>query len=298
MDIRQLRFFVEIVKQGSFTKAAERLHVAQPSISVAIKALEDELGLALFNRRDRKATLTDEGAVFLGHARKVLANLEAAQLEMADLLGLAAGEVRVGVPPMISAYFLPDIICAFIERYPHLRLSIFGEGAWRIQKMISVGEIDMGVIAGRSIPADLEARHFLREEVVVCVPLGHRLAEQASVSFVEFMAEPLVFYKEGYYLRELFEELFKENGGMPRIVFETNLFSLVKSLVRRGLGISAFLRMVVAGDEDVVAIPFDPPFYLDLEIAWKKNAYLSKANQAFVEFLLERTKSGAQEQNK
>ncbi len=297
MDIRQLRFFVEIVKQGSFTKAAERLHVAQPSISVAIKALEDELGLALFNRRDRKATLTDEGAVFLEHARRVLANLEAAQLEMADLRGLAAGEVRVGVPPMISAYFLPDIICAFIDRYPHLRLSIFGEGAWRIQKMISVGEIDMGVIAGRSIPADLEARHFLREEVVVCVPLGHRLAEQAAVSFVEFMAEPLVFYKEGYYLRELFEELFKENGGMPRIVFETNLFSLVKSLVRRGLGISAFLRMVVAGDEDVVAIPFDPPFYLDLEIAWKKNAYLSKANQAFVEFLLERTKSGAQEQN-
>ncbi len=296
MDIRQLRFFVEIVKQGSFTKAAEQLHVAQPSISVAIKTLEDELGLALFNRRDRKATLTDEGEVFLGHAQGVLASLEAARQEMADLRGLVAGEVRVGVPPMISAYFLPDIICAFIQRYPHLRLSIFGEGAWRIQKMISIGEIDMGVIASRTIPDDLEARHFLREEVVVCVPPGHRFAGRQSVSFKEFMAEPLVFYKEGYYLRELIEELFKENGGTPRIVFETNLFSLVKSLVRRGLGISAFLRMVVVEDDEVAAIPFDPPFYLDLEIAWKKNAYLSKANQAFVDFLLERTKVFATEQ--
>lgn len=297
MDVRQLRFFVEIVKQGSFTKAAEQLHVAQPSISVAIKTLEDELGLALFNRRDRKATLTDEGTVFLGHAQGVLASLEAAQQEMADLRGLVAGEVRVGVPPMISAYFLPDIICAFIQRYPHLRLSVFGEGAWRIQKMISIGELDMGVIASRTIPDDLEARHFLREEVVVCVPPDHRFAGRQSVSFKEFMAEPLVFYKEGYYLRELIEELFKENGGTPRIVFETNLFSLVKSLVRRGLGVSAFLRMVVAEDDEVAAIPFDPPFYLDLEIAWKKNAYLSKANQAFVDFLLERTKAFETEQH-
>ena len=84
--------------------------------------------------------------------------------------------------------------------------------------------------------------------------------------------------------------MLKESGGTANIIFETNLFSLVKSLVRRGLGISVILRMVVAEDQEVVAVPFDPPLFLDLEIAWKKNAYLSRANQAFVDFLLERTR--------
>jgi DNA-binding transcriptional LysR family regulator len=109
------------------------------------------------------------------------------------------------------------------------------------------------------------------------------------VTFGEFVAEPLVFYTEGYYLRELIFEVLKGGGMEPRIVFETNLFSLIKSLVRGGLGISTFLRMVVAGDDDLAAVPFDPPLYLDLVVAWKRGAYLSRANRAFVDFLLEQT---------
>jgi DNA-binding transcriptional LysR family regulator len=106
----------------------------------------------------------------------------------------------------------------------------------------------------------------------------------------EFAREPLVFYKEGYYLRELIFEVLKESRTEPDIVFETNLFSLVKTLVHDGLGISTFLRMVVTGDKELVAVPFDPPLYLDLVIAWKRGAYLSRANRAFVEFLLEKTR--------
>ena len=289
MDIRQLRFFVEIARTGNFTRTAERLRIAQPAVSVAIKRLEDELDLTLFNRQDKRVTLTAEGEIFLGHAQRILAGLTAAQLEMADLRGLNKGEVRIGIPPMLSAYFFPTILCDFKQRYPNLNLSVFGEGAWRIQQMISQGELDMGVIAGRSVPDTLETRHFLREEVVVCVPAGHPFAGKSSVTFGEFVREPLVFYKEGYYLRELIFEVLKGVGTEPRIVFETNLYSLVKSLVRGGMGISTFLRMVVTGDDDLAAVPFDPPLHLDLVIAWKRGAYLSRANRAFVEFLLEQT---------
>jgi len=289
VDIRQLRYFMEIARSGNFTRSAERLRIAQPAVSVAIKKLEDELELTLFNRQDKRVTLTAEGEIFLGHAQRILAGVTAAKLEMADLSGLNKGEVRIGIPPMLSAYFFPAILCDFKARYPSLALSVYGEGAWRIQQMISQGELDMGVIAGRSVPDSLEARHFLREEVVVCVPAGHPFAQKPSVTFGEFVREPLVFYKEGYYLRELIFEVFKGSGMEPRIVFETNLFSLVKSLVRGGLGISTFLRMVVTGEEDLAAVPFDPPLYLDLVIAWKRGAYLSRANRAFVEFLLERS---------
>ena len=289
MDIRQLRAFATIARLGNFTRAAEILHIAQPAVSMAIRKLEEELELTLFSRQDRKVALTAEGEVLLGHARRILADLQEAQDEMADLRGLEKGEVRVGIPPMMSSYFFPAIIADFARRYPQLQLAVLGEGAWRIQKLISQGELDMGVIAGGQLPEDLEARHFLREEVVACVPSGHPLAERSALTFAEFTLEPLVFYKEGYFLRELIFDRLKQDGQRPQIVFETNLFTLVKSLVMGGMGVTTFLRMVVADDEELVAIPFDPPLYLDLVIAWKKNAYLSRANRAFVEFLLTRT---------
>jgi len=290
MDIRQLRTFAAIARLGSFTRAAEALHIAQPAVSMAIRKLEEELELTLFSRQDRKVALTAEGEVLLAHARQLLDGLQAAQQEMADLRGLEKGEVRVGIPPMMSSYFFPAIISDFARRYPKLQLAVQGEGAWRIQKLISQGELDMGVIAGAQLPESLEARPFLREEVVACVPSGHPLARRQALSLAEFVEQPLVFYKEGYFLRELIFEKLRQGGRTPKIVFETNLFTLVKSLVKGGMGISTFLRMVVADDPELAAVPFDPPLHLDLVIAWKKGAYLSRANRAFVDFLLERTR--------
>ncbi|MDR3567882.1 MAG: LysR substrate-binding domain-containing protein [Syntrophobacteraceae bacterium] len=292
MDLRQLKYFLEIARVRSFTRAAENLLIAQPAVSIAIKKLEEELELVLFNRQDKKVTLTAEGEIFLRHANRVIDDIKAAELEMEELKGLSRGEVRIGIPPMISAYFFPEIIRDFIKRYPQLRLSVYGEGSGRLQTMIEHGVLDMGVVAGENFPDTLHAGHFLREEIVVCVPTGHRLAKRESVTFSEFIGEPLIFYTEGYYIREQLQETLKELGATPKVVLETNLFSLIKSLVKNGTGISTFLRTALAGESDLAAIPFDPPLYLDLKIAWRKRQYLSRANQAFVDFLLEWGKRG------
>lgn len=294
MDLRQVKYFIETARLGSFTRAAERLRIAQPAVSMAIRRLEDELDVALFNRQDKRVTLTAEGEAFLRHARRLVADVQAAEQEMADLRGLEKGEVRIGIPPMLSSYFFPGIIRDFARRYPRLNLSVYGDGASRIQQMLAQGELDMGVIAQRSVTAGLDSRHFLKEEVVVCVPASHPFAGRDAVAFADFAREPQVFYKEGYYQRELLLEKFRELAVEPKIVFETNLYSLVKSMIREQTGISTFLRMVVTGDDDLVAIPFAPPIFLDLYIAWKRGAYLSRANRAFVEFLLERTAGYAQ----
>lgn len=286
MDFRQLQIFLEIVGNGSFTRAAEKLRIAQPAVSMAMKKLEEELDLVLFNRQEKKISLTSEGEIFGEHARRIMEEVRGAETEMEELRGLTRGEVRMGIPPMMSAYFFPRIISAFAEQYPSLLLSVFGEGASRIQKMIMQGELDMGVIAGGSVPAALEARRFLREEVVVAVRKDHPLAERTSLTLGEFTAQPLIFYKEGYYLRELIFDVLKESGLKPNIRFESNLFTLVKSLVKAGMGISVFLRMVVTEDEELRAIPLEPALHLDLLIAWKKQRYLSQANRAFVDFLL------------
>ena len=289
MDLRQLRVFVEIVRQGSFTQAAERLHIAQPAVSITIRKLEEELGLTLLNRQEKRVSLTAEGESLLRHAERLLDNLASAEMEMAELRGLDHGEVRIGIPPMMSSYYFPLIIREFCDRYPKLKLSVNGEGAARIQRMIAKGELDMGVIAGHKLMDGLASQHFLREEIVACVPLSHPLAGRDQISLSEFLMEPLILFKEGYYMRELMDELIAAEPLQPQVVFETNLFSLVRSLIKQKLGISTFLRMVVSGDAELAAVSFDPPLHLDLFIAWKADRHLSRANQAFIDFLLARS---------
>jgi DNA-binding transcriptional LysR family regulator len=292
MDLRQLRVFVEIVRQGSFTQAAEQLHIVQPAVSITLRKLEEELGLTLLNRQEKRVTLTAEGEALLRHAERVLDNLAAAETEMAELRGLTHGEVRIGIPPMMSSYYFPLVIREFRERYPNLKLAVNGEGAGRIQRLIAKGELDMGVVAGHKLMEGLESQHFLREEIVACVPLDHPLAGRERITLAEFLQQPLIFFKEGYYMRELMDELVAEEQLQPQVVFETNLFSLVRSLIKEKLGISTFLRMVVSGDSELAAVSFDPPLHLDLYIAWKADRHLSRANRAFIEFLLESSETG------
>lgn len=288
MDLRQVRAFVSVARERNFTRAAEILRLAQPAVSMSIARLEEELELTLFNREKKQVALTAEGEVFLRHAERILYDFRAAGTEMAEMKGLARGEVRIGIPPMMSSYYFPRVIRDFRMRYPGLQLSVLGEGAARIQRLIASGEIDMGVIAGSSVPDGLRSRRFLREEIVACVPAGHPLAARASIRLADLLAEPLVLFKKGYYMRELTDELFDRGGYEPRVVFETNLFTLVRSLIREGVGVSTLLRMVVADDPQIAAVSFDPPLHLDLHIAWKADGYLSRANRAFVDFLLER----------
>lgn len=287
MDLRQFRVFVEVARLGSFTRAAEQLRIAQPAVSISIRKLEEELDVTLFNRQEKNVSLTTEGETLLTHANRIMEDFAAAEAEMAELRGLTKGEVRIGIPPMMSSYYFPLIIKNFRQRYPNLKLSVRGEGAASIQRLITRGEIDMGVIAGQKIPEGLEWQHFLREEIVACVPPDHPLAGRESVTLEEFLQEPQILFKEGYYMRELIDELVEERDLSPQFVFETNLFSLVRSLIKQRLGVSTFLRMVVTGDDELAAVSFDPPLYIDLVIAWKANRYLSRANRAFIDFLLE-----------
>lgn len=285
MDVRQLKFFLGVAQYESFTKAAEQLHIAQPALSIAVKKLEEELDVQLFNRRDRKISLTAEGEALLLHAQVILQGVNNAKREIADLRGLLKGEVRVGLTPMLSSFFFPKIIASFKHSHPGLKVSISGDSAWNIQRKIKSGELDVGVIAGE-VPEGLDSHHLLREEIVACVYPGHPFAGGKKVSLCELLKEPLIHYKEGYHLRELIDELCGKEGITPTVVAESNLFSLIRSLVKERLGMAFFLKMVVSRDAEVVAISSEPKLFMNLHIAWKNNSYLSKANRAFVDFLI------------
>ncbi len=285
MDLRQLRFVLEVAESGGFTRAADKLNTAQSAVSLAIKKLEDELEVKLFDRRDRRVTLTAEGETLVKNAKDIFRRVAQARQEIADLRGLLRGEVQVGLTPVLSSFFFPKIISTFKRQFPALKISVTGDSASNIQRRIESGTLDIGILEGK-ISRQLDSHHLLREEVVACVHRYHPFAKKKTCTTRELLAEPLVQFQKGYYIREIIDELAEKEGLVPRVMAESNLLSLVSSMVKEELGLAFMLKMAVGNDPDIVKIFCDPPIYLDLAIAWKRESPLSPANRAFVNFLV------------
>ncbi|MFP8967603.1 LysR family transcriptional regulator [Pokkaliibacter sp. CJK22405] len=289
MEIKPLRYFYEVARLGSFTRAAEQLKLAQPAVSMAIRKLEAELELTLFHRHERTIALTDEGKRLFEQAGRILQVVQDAQLEMQELKGLTQGTVRVGIPSMLGSFHFPPILMAFKHRYPNLTFSVQEGGTWQLQQMLEKGELDLAVIESELVPPELEARTILREEMLVTVSRDHRFADTSSVTLQEFFQEELVMFRQGYFHRKVLDRLAGEVGCTPNISFETNLVPLIRSIVKHGFGISTLLKMAIEDDPELITLSFNPPIILDLCLAWRREGYLSRANQAFVDFVLEQS---------
>ncbi|RTQ99368.1 LysR family transcriptional regulator [Halomonas nitroreducens] len=284
-DLRTLGVFLAVVNRGGFSAAARELHVAQSAVSQTIANLEHRLGLTLFQRHERRIALTPEGEAFVDQARAVVERAEAAHLAMRELHDLVKGDLRIGIPSMLGSYYFPPLLMGFKSRYPGLRLTVVEAGARRLQQMIAAGELDLGVVIDDGASHHLTRRHLVREEMVVCVPRDHAYAGRTSVTPEAFFAEPLVLFQDGYFHREFVDILARERGAEADVAFESNLIPLTKAIVSRGFGITTFLRRVVE-EPELAAVSFDPPAWLDLSLAWAEGAYLSRAEQAFVDFVL------------
>lgn len=286
MDIRSLRCFQTVAREANFTRAAEKLHLAQPAVSMSVKRLENALGLTLFHRNERRITLTDEGERLLQHADRILQAVADAELEMQELTGLTRGQVRVGIPSMLGSYYLPELLMGFRHSFPALQLSVVEGGTTHIRRLIEKGDLDIGIVVDGGETDELERVHLMQVETLVCVSPDHPFARQTSVSFQAFLDEELVLFKEGFFHRQVTEQLARHYHVTPKISFETNLIPLIQSVVRHGFGISALLRPAIDDARDLIGIPFDDPLLFNLSIAWRQQSYLSQANKAFVDYLL------------
>ncbi|CAM2907608.1 LysR family transcriptional regulator [Vibrio diazotrophicus] len=285
METRHLKYFVEVAQHQSFTHAASALHIAQPALSIAIKKFEQQLGVTLFRRDERKVSLTHEGEVLLEHALRILRQLEDAQLAVDELKGLVKGEVRLGTPSMMGSYFFPEIIMAFKSYFPNLKMTMVEAGTQSIRKMLLNGELDIGVILNHDLPSDLEVDPLLSSQMVAVVGKEHELAEKKEIEFKDFFDHELVMFKPGYFHRDFIDNTCKEHKLTANISFETNLLPMILSIVKHEYAITALLELVTDHESEIRAIPFNPPVYLDLALAWRKEGYLSNADRTFIEFV-------------
>src|ERR687888_139898 len=177
MELHQLEYFETVCRHLHFTRAAEELNVAQPSVSQQIRKLEQELGTPLFHRMKRRVALTEAGRTLLLRARAVLQQLNEARAELQELSGLRKGTLAVGAPPSVGTHLLPRALAAFSRQHPGISLTFREGGSRTLVKLLEDGELDLAVVIQPIRHPVLETLPLLEEELLLAVPLGHPLAE-------------------------------------------------------------------------------------------------------------------------
>ncbi len=249
MDIRQLTYFTAVVEAGSFTSAAEKLSIAQPSLSQQILNLEEELGEPLLKRSRRGVELTGAGGLVLTRARKMISEMDSLRAEFEQRSEVLEGEVKVGVIPTIAPFLLPRIIASFIEEHPKVKIHIREDFTHRLVGALSGGEIDFAIasdvekseLSGRS----LHQRVIFRESLLLAVPQKHELAVSGErVPLKNVPQDQLILLSEGHCLSGQVIETCKTSRRPERL--ECGQLDTLLSLVGAGLGVSIVPEMAAA----------------------------------------------------
>ncbi len=262
MNLEQLRGFVEIAQGGNFTRAAERLHLAQPSLSRQISSLEHDLGAELFHRSRDGSTLTTAGESLLPLARRMLADAESVRRELGELAGLQRGRVRLGATPTLCISLVTDVIGAFHAAHPAIELHLSEHGSKRLLDELANGELDLALITttDASSAARFTVAPLLVEElVVISSAAAPPVTDAASVSLDVVALLPQIAFSSSYDLRGATDAAFRAAGLVPEVVLEGPEMDAVLRFVERGLGVAIVPAMVLIDRPGLRSVRLDGP---------------------------------------
>ncbi|HBJ87101.1 MAG TPA: hypothetical protein DDZ88_25225 [Verrucomicrobiales bacterium] len=285
MELYQLGYFIEIARQRSFTRAAERLHMAQPALSQQMKNLESELGTALFIRGRKEIQLTAAGKAFLPRAEALLTQAEAAKAVVSDVAQLRGGKLIIAAIPSVSACLLPEVIRSFSRQHGKVELQLIEDSSERVAASVESGLADVGFLQLPASKAAFETRTIITEPFMLLVAKSHALARQKEVLLKQLAAESFIFYKGR--ARDTALEACRKAGFEPRIACESGELETVRALVAAGLGL-AIVPQLAAGNlpKTIQAITIrEPKMQRQIAAVWQKGSVLSPAAQALLQLI-------------
>lgn len=245
MEFHQLRYVCAIAETGSFSRAAERCQVAQPSLSQRVLKLEEDLGAKLFDRLGRSIRLTEAGRAFLPHARSILGQMETARSSVADKCSDVRGSVAVGVIPTIAPYLMPRYTTAFTKKYPEAKLRILEATTPVLVESLRDLSIDLAILALPLRHKDLDLFPLRTEPLFAVLPKDHRQAGFKSLALKDLRGESFVMLRDGHCFRDLSIAACAHARVAPRIEFESDQFSSLFGMVAAGVGISLVPEMAI-----------------------------------------------------
>jgi LysR family transcriptional regulator, hydrogen peroxide-inducible genes activator len=283
MQIHQLRYFCAVAKMGSFTRAAQHEHVAQPSLSQQVRKLEDELGTRLFDRLGRTVRLTRFGEAFLPRAEDILRQVASAKSEIHEMAGVEWGKLIIGAIPTIAPYFLAQRLSSFAREYPQVQVSVVEEPTHELLNRIHEGSVDLAVVALPVPNNHCLCQELFRERMYAVVPEESKLASLPRLSLKQVESDPFLLLKEGHCFRENTLAACRRARLHPNVVFESGQFTTILAMVAAGAGVSVIPEMAIEKREGCRFIPIaDENAYRRVGVLELKRHFRSRVHQAFL----------------
>jgi len=286
--LRQLQYFVGVCEQGTVSGAAQKLSISQSAVTEAIKDLESDLGVSLFERHSRGLNMTHRGQQFLRHATTILANVSNARQAFQDADDTVSGDLHLGVTSLVAGYVLSDILARYRRAYPEVQVTAIEDNGEYLEHLLIGGELDVAV----TIISNLRDRMALQAEILevspyrLWLPLGHRLSGLESISLADVSSEPLIMLTVDE-IEEATVKLLGAFGAKPNVAFRTRSVEAVRSLVATGAGVALLPDLVyrpwsLEGDRiDSRDVSGTLPV-VQVGVVWRKGSSLPRTARDFI----------------
>ncbi|GGE35321.1 LysR family transcriptional regulator [Pullulanibacillus camelliae] len=291
MELRQLEYFIAICEELHFTKAADKMGISQPNLSLQIKALEEEIGTPLLDRIGKRIAITEAGHVLLKHAHDIFQTLHNARLEMDDLRHQRGGSLGVGALPSELDFRLTPMFIDFCKKYPNIKLRIFSEV--KLTELVLSNEIDIGISAKPLFDSRLVIRPLVKEAYGIVVSKNNELSSKKSIALHELQGMPIVTYPKGFWARDFLENYCHQHGIHLNVVVETSSNPSLFNFVRENIAVAIQAQSLLESIENLnlCFIPIhDHPPIREMSLIYRSDRYLSHAAQAFIHFVEEQIK--------
>lgn len=286
--IRQIQYFLAVADQGTVSGAAQNLSISQSSVTEAIRELERDLGVALFERHPRGLTITHKGQQFLRHATKILADVSDARRAFSEERSAATGSLQLGVTSLVAGYVLSDLLARYRRAYPAIDVSAIEDNGEYLEHLLIGGELDVAVM----VISNLRDRMALQAEILevspyrLWLPLGHHLASADIIGVNDIAAEPLIMLTVDE-IEENTGKLLSALGAKPHVAFRTRSVEAVRSLVATGAGVALLPDLVyrpwsLEGDRIESRDVSGSLPVVQVGVVWRRGSHLADSARDFI----------------
>lgn len=285
-----MKYFVEVVKQGGMTNASKSLYIAQPTISKAIKDIEAEMAVPLFDRSKRNLVLTDAGKIFFNKCKEIISLYDNLPTEINSLYGLETGHINISMSAVMSMRKFIGILGDFHQLYPNITYNLIESGGKTTENLILNDEVDIGVT---TLPVDhhlFESISLNKEDLRVVLYREHPLAYKTKIKMEELAEENFILFNEDFYLNDKIIENAKNAGFVPNMASQISQWNVIENLIINKLGITilpATISELLNDDVKMIQLE-NANTEWELGVVWKKDKRLSHATNKWIEFLKEK----------
>ncbi len=285
MKIIQLEYFCAVSRYRSIAQASQQLFVTPPAISNAIKELEKEFSVSLFTRTKNQMTLTKEGEQFYKKASSLLETVNQTTSEFIDI-GKHVVPIRIGIPPLLSTIFFPEMLINFQNQYPDIPVELYEYGSIRAAKLVQEDALDLALVNMNFYDIDkLNSFRILSDKIVFCVSRNHHYANETAITIEMLQNEPIMMYNTDSVQNSTFQSQFENAGIKPNIIMHASQLYTIRNFLKHNLGGACLYSSLLHNMPEFIGIPLSPAIEQEIGIVWQKGKFINSRVEKFIAFI-------------